>query len=253
MSNPGIMEPKSRILLPLDTDTTEKAVSLALKLSGHVAGFKIGLELINAVGFGIFDDLREAVGDNIKIFYDCKFHDIPNTVAGATRAAARRGIWILDIHATGGAAMMRASVAAAKEAAPKNPPLVIAVTVLTSIDQGNLTGELGVNRSVSDHVVALACLAQDCGCDGVVASPHEVSAIRDACGDSFVLVVPGVRPAGADIGDQKRVMTPSEAVQAGADYLVIGRPIYAAPDPLAACKAINDELSQHIPSPASRP
>jgi orotidine-5'-phosphate decarboxylase len=215
---------------------------MALKLNGHVAGFKIGLELVNAAGFDVFDRLREAVGDDIKIFYDCKFHDIPNTVAGASRAAARRGLWMFNIHASGGPEMMKASVAAAREAAPGNPPLVIAVTVLTSIDQRNLTDALGVNRSVGDHVVSLARMAQDCGCDGVVASPHEVAAIRQACGDGFLLVVPGVRPVGADIGDQKRVMTPREAVAAGADYLVIGRPITGAPDPLAACEAINADL-----------
>jgi orotidine-5'-phosphate decarboxylase len=153
---------------------------------------------------------------------------------------------MFDVHASGGPEMMKAAVDAARETMPDNPPLVIAVTVLTSIDQMNLSNNLGVNRTVGDHVVSLASMARTSGCDGVVASPHEVAAIRAACGDDFVLVVPGVRPSGAALGDQKRVMTPAKAVAAGADYLVIGRPITGAPDPLAACAAINAEVANAL-------
>lgn len=241
------MHNTSRILLPLDTDTADKALAMASAVKDEIAGFKVGLELINAAGFTIFDRLSELESPAPKIFYDCKFHDIPNTVAGAVRAASKRGVWMLNIHATGGSAMMRAAVKAAEggaDAAGLNQkPLVIAVTILTSIDAHTLNTELSVNKSVADQVVSLAKLAQDCGCDGVVASAHEITALRQACGKDFTLVIPGIRPAGADIGDQKRVMTPLEAVNAGADYLVIGRPISAAPDPAAAARAINQEIN----------
>lgn len=238
------MHPTSRILLPLDTDTADKALALASQLRDEVAGFKVGLELINAAGFGLLDQLQVVAGPDVKIFYDCKFHDIPNTVAGASRAAARRGVWMFNVHASGGSAMLRAAVQAAADGAREAGtarPLVIAVTVLTSIDDAALRNELSVAISMPEQVVRLARLAQESGCDGVVASPHEIAALRAACGDDFTLVIPGVRPAGADIGDQKRVMTPGEAVRAGADFLVVGRPITAAPDPVAAARQVNAE------------
>lgn len=240
------MNQTSRILLPLDVDTADKAVDLAAKVQSEVFGFKVGLELINSAGVGIFDKLA-ALG-NPKIFYDCKYHDIPNTVGGAARAAARRGLWMFNIHASGGSAMLKAAVKGAEDGASEGghavKPLVIAVTVLTSIDQTALVDELGVTgRTVEQQVIALARLAQDAGCDGVVASAHEIVALRAACGPDFKLVIPGIRPAGADVGDQKRVMTPAEAVKAGADYLVIGRPISAAPDPASAARQINAETA----------
>lgn len=238
------MNAQSKILIPLDVDTAEKALALARTLAGEVAGYKVGLELINAAGFGLFGELKAQAGADTKIFYDCKFHDIPNTVFGASRAAARRGVWMFNVHASGGCAMMQAAVQGAKEGAdaagvPKS--LVIAVSVLTSISPEILREELGVSRSMTEQVVHLARLAQDSGCDGLVASPHEIEAVRDACGPDFTLVIPGVRPAGAALGDQKRVMTPGEAVKAGAHYLVVGRPITAASDPREAAAAINRE------------
>ena len=239
------MHPTSKILLPLDTDTAEKAVSWASILQGEVGGFKIGLELINAAGLGIFDQLKAVAGPDVKIFYDCKFHDIPNTVAGAARAAAKHGLLMFNIHASGGQAMMQAAVRAAAEGADSAgvaKPLVIAVTVLTSINTHLLNDELGIPQTADEYAVRLARLAQDSGCDGVVASAHEIAAIRQVCGPDFCLVIPGIRPAGADLGDQKRVLTPFDAVRAGADYLVIGRPITAAPDPVAAARAINAEI-----------
>lgn len=241
------MNAASKTLVALDTGTAEKALRLAEQLQGEVAGFKVGLELVNAAGFGLFDDLKALAGPDVKIFYDCKFHDIPNTVAGASRAAARRGVWMFNVHASGGSAMLRAAVQGAAEGAAQAGvagPLVIAVSVLTSISAETLRDELGVTRSLSDQVVALARLAQDAGCDGLVASPHEIGAIRAACGPGFVLVIPGVRPFGADAGDQKRVLTPGEAVRAGADYLVVGRPITAAPDPALAARQINAETAE---------
>ena len=244
MPNLALMN-TSKTLVPLDVDTTKKALDLAGQLAGEVAGYKVGLELINAAGFGLFDDLKAQAGPDAKLFYDCKFHDIPNTVLGAARAAARRGVWMLNVHASGGSAMMQAAVQGAAEGAdaagvPK--PLVIAVSVLTSISPEILKNELGISRSLTEQVVHLARLAQDAGCDGLVASPHEIEAVRKACGPDFVLVIPGVRPAGADLGDQKRVMTPGEAVHAGADYIVVGRPITASPDPRQAAAAINKEI-----------
>ena len=187
----------------------------------------------------IFERLR-AVNPSLRIFYDAKFHDIPNTVAGAVRAASRYRPWMLNIHASGGRAMMEAAVEAAHQS--EEPPLVIAVTVLTSLDQSVLSDELGVTRLLSDHVVALAKAAQQAGCDGVVASPREIASIKAACGRDFLVVTPGVRPAGSAIGDQKRVTTPCEAVTAGANYIVIGRPITAAPDPAAALRAVLEEI-----------
>lgn len=230
---------KDKIILPLDVDTADKAVDLVTALKDDVGAFKVGLELVNSAGLGIFEKITKAGAG--RIFYDCKFHDIPNTVAGASRAAVRLGVWMFNVHCAGGAAMMKAAKDAAVEESAKTGkpcPLVIGVTVLTSIDQTVLSDEMRVPGTVADQVVHLARLAQQAGLDGVVSSPHEIELIREACGPSFLIVTPGVRPAGADIGDQKRVMTPSEAVAKGADYLVIGRPIIKADDPAAAARMI---------------
>ncbi len=232
----------SKILLPLDFPSADAALAMAAQTHNDVAGFKIGLELVNAAGFDIFARLQDQVGPETRIFYDCKFHDIPNTVAGAVRAASRRNVWMLNVHAVGGGEMMRAACRAAGEgadAAHAACPLVVAVTVLTSTHAHALQTEMGVSQPLDQYVVHLARLAQDSGCDGVVASPLETASIRAACGPDFLIVTPGVRPLGADAGDQKRIMTPGEAVRAGADYLVVGRPITSAPDPGEAARAIN--------------
>jgi len=237
---------KDKIVLPLDVDSAEKAVELATLLKDDVGAFKVGLELINSAGFGVFDEIRRVGAE--QIFYDCKFHDIPNTVAGASRAAAKLGVWMFNVHCAGGFAMMKAAKDAAMETAGrlgKAQPLVIGVTVLTSIDKATLNDDLRVAGTVADQVVHFAKLAREAGLDGVVASPHEIELIRAACGEGFLIVTPGVRPTGADIGDQKRVMTPSEAVSKGADYLVIGRPITGANDPKAAAQAIAEEIAQN--------
>jgi orotidine-5'-phosphate decarboxylase len=189
--------------------------------------------------------VAEVVGNRGDLFLDLKYHDIPNTVAGAVRAATKLQPMILNIHAGGGPAMMRAALEAADGESVRlgiPRPKVIAVTVLTSMDDGDL-GAVGQQGPAADQVVRLARLTRDCGLDGVVCSPREIAAIRDACGPDFTLVVPGIRPAGAAAGDQKRVMTPREAVDAGADWLVIGRPITAAPDPAAAARDILRELA----------
>jgi orotidine-5'-phosphate decarboxylase len=236
-----------RIIIPLDVDSEEKAVELVRKLAGEVGVFKVGLELFNVAGPGIFDKIRSAGAE--RIFYDAKLHDIPNTVAGAVSAAVHHGLWMLNVHTTGGKAMMQAAVEAAKRESEKlgiEPPKMIGVTILTSIDTMMLTEELRIASGLVTHVVHLAKLAKSAGMDGVVASPQEIESIREALGSDFLIVTPGVRPAGADIGDQRRVMTPGAAMASGADYLVIGRPITKADDPAAAAKAIAQEMTHPL-------
>lgn len=233
-----------RLLIALDFDNAETPLRLARSLAGRVGGFKVGLELVNAAGTDIFERLRDAGAE--RIFYDAKFHDIPNTVAGAVRAAARRGVWMVNVHASGGAAMLRAAAEAAREgsgqAGRSQPPLVIGVTVLTSIAQDVLNNDLRVGGTVEEQAVHLATLCREAGLDGVVASAHEAPAIKRACGQDFLTVIPGVRPAGAATHDQARVATPAEAVRLGADYLVIGRAVTRADDPAAAVAAIAEEI-----------
>ena len=233
----------NRILVALDVDSRDKALALADTLRGTVAGYKIGKQLFTAEGPDVVRALT-ARGD--RVFLDLKFHDIPNTVAGAVRSAMLTGAWMVNVHASGGSAMMRAAAQAAHDTAAKTGaprPLVIGVTVLTSMDEAALA-EVGTTRRVMEQVVHLARLAQAAGLDGVVASPKEIAAIRAACGPDFHIVTPGIRPAGqAGTDDQARTLTPAEAVAAGATYLVIGRPITAAGDPRAAAEAIAAETA----------
>ncbi|MCC7123974.1 MAG: orotidine-5'-phosphate decarboxylase [Acidobacteria bacterium] len=232
----------NRILVALDVDSRAKALHLADQLRGTVAGYKIGKQLFTAEGP---DVVRALTSRGDRVFLDLKFHDIPNTVAGAVKSAIATGAWMVNVHASGGSAMMRAAATAAREQAAKlgvTPPLVIGVTVLTSMDEAALA-EIGTTRSVLEQVVHLARLAKDAGLDGVVASPQEIAAIRAACGPDFAIVTPGIRPAGeAGKDDQARTLTPAQAVAAGATYLVIGRPITAASDPRAAAEGIAAEL-----------
>lgn len=229
--------PHSRIFVALDTTDLAQAEKLARSLVGVVGGIKIGLELYSARGI---EGVKRLADVGLPLFLDLKFHDIPNTVASAVRAALPLKPSILNVHASGGAAMMRAAAEAVADA-DGVPPKLIAVTVLTSLDEHDLV-LVGQNGPVADQVLRLANLAQGAGIDGVVCSPQEVALLRAKCGENFLLVVPGIRPAWAASGDQKRVMTPAEAIAAGADYLVIGRPITAAPDPRAAAERIAAEL-----------
>jgi len=179
-----------------------------------------------------------------KVFLDLKFHDIPNTVAHAVRSAAKLGVFMMNIHAMGGSEMMSAASSAAAEAAAANPgnrPILLGVTVLTSMDQASI-GEIGVDRKIGEEVITLARLAKDAGLDGVVASPNETSLIRQNLGKDFVIVTPGIRPAGSEKGDQKRTMAPDSAIRAGADYIVVGRPVIEAKDPAGAAKNIIKEM-----------
>ena len=183
--------------------------------------------------------IRRLVDDGFDVFLDLKFHDIPNTVTGACKAAAAMGVWMLNVHAIGGRVMMEAARAAVGSG--PDSPLLIAVTMLTSLNNADLK-EMGLGGEPADHVVRLARLAESCGLDGVVCSAHEIHLIREVCTTDFRLITPGIRPAGSGVGDQRRIMTPGDALRAGSDYLVIGRPITAAAEPMRALAAIEKEL-----------
>ena len=226
-----------QLLVALDVDTSRDARALADALRGIVGGFKIGSRLFTSDGPSIVEELA-ARGD--RVFLDLKFHDIPNTVAGSVAAAVRLGAWMINVHASGGAAMMRAARDAADDEAARvgRPrPILIAVTVLTNLNQEALA-DVGIAHEIPDHVGRLATLAQTSGLDGVVASAQEIALIRHRCGPSFGIITPGIRGAGDAKGDQSRTMSAPDALAAGASYLVVGRPIIAAPDPRAAAERI---------------
>ena len=239
-------DPKDKIIVALDVESADQARSIVAELSDSVGAFKIGLQLFTAEGPRFVRDLVER---GAKIFLDLKFHDIPNTVAKASVEAARLGVWMFNVHALGGSEMMRRTaeeVANVCERESIAKPKVIAVTVLTSSNRETLV-ETGVSGETESQVLRLAELTAKCGLDGVVASPQEIRAIRTSVlSNDFLIVTPGIRPSNATNDDQKRVMTPAEAVSEGADYLVIGRPITAARDRAKAVEDIITELSQRI-------
>ena len=226
------------VFVALDTPSFDRASELARALKPFVGGVKLGLEFYGAKGP---ERVRAVVATGIPVFLDLKLHDIPNTVSGAMKALAPLGAAIVNVHASGGAAMMRAAAEAARSS--ERRAKIIAVTVLTSLEDRDLP-EIGLSGSALAQAVRLATLAKQSGLDGVVCSPHEIAAVRAACGSGFLIVTPGVRPAGGEFGDQKRVMTPLQVVEAGADILVIGRPITAAPDPVQAARQIAAELGR---------
>jgi orotidine-5'-phosphate decarboxylase len=239
-----IEQPHERVFVALDVDSGARALELAHTLRGVVGGFKIGSRLFTLEGPGL---VRALADTGSRVFLDLKFHDIPNTVAQAVESAVLTGAWMVNVHASGGRSMMESAGRAARETAARNQrsqPLMIAVTVLTSMDQPTLRS-VGVDRALETHVVALAKLTKDAGLDGVVASPLETAAIRQTCGPDFVIVTPGIRgaAAGTEKNDQARTMGPAEAVRAGATYIVVGRPIIGAADPLAAAEGIVEELN----------
>ncbi|MBM3952387.1 MAG: orotidine-5'-phosphate decarboxylase [Rhodospirillales bacterium] len=235
---PNALSPAERLFVALDTADADAAVALAGKLKGVAGGVKLGKEFFTAHGPA---GVARVAAKGLPVFLDLKFHDIPNTVAGAIKAALALKPFMLNVHASGGAAMMRAAAQAASEPGAVRP-LVVAVTVLTSLDDDDLRA-VGMRPPVAEQAVRLARLAHASGLDGVVCSAKESMAIRGACGRGFRLVVPGIRPAWAEAGDQKRIVTPSEAIALGADYLVVGRPITGARDPVAAAKRVVAEIA----------
>ena len=239
-------EAKNRMFVALDVPSADEALELVRKLSGCTRMFKIGSQLFTAAGPAL---VREIVFSGAKVFLDLKYHDIPNTVGAAAAGAARLGVFMFNVHAAGGMEMMRRALDEAAEAAEAighERPLVIAVTMLTSVDAGMLP-QIGIGRSMAEQVTSLATLAVEAGLDGVVASPQEATLIRQAVArPQFVIVTPGIRPAETSLDDQKRVLTPAAAIKAGADYLVVGRAITAAKDPLVSTQRILAEIDKAL-------
>ncbi|MEQ8236559.1 MAG: orotidine-5'-phosphate decarboxylase [Syntrophomonadaceae bacterium] len=237
------MEAKDRIVLALDVDTAEEAVALVKKLSGYVGVFKIGMQLYNSIGPSIVHRVHDLGG---RVFVDLKLHDIPNTVASAAKVLTRLNAYMFNVHAAGGREMMRQAAGAAVSEAQRmgsEIPIVLAVTVLTSMSQQELETEMYVTGlKVEELVVKWALMAQESGLGGVVCSPQEITPIRKACGPDFKIVTPGIRPLWSAPNDQKRITTPRQALEQGADYMVIGRPIIQAADPCAAAQKIIEEL-----------
>jgi orotidine-5'-phosphate decarboxylase len=237
---------KERLIVALDVDSVEEALSLVSRLQDHVGVFKVGMQLFNSEGPDVVRRIQNAGG---RVFLDLKLHDIPNTVGQASAVLTRQRVFMFNVHTAGGSEMMKKAVDMTRQEAVDSGiplPLVIGVTVLTSINQDILENEMGVARSVEEQVVRWAQLAKASGLNGVVASPKEIRAIRAACGNDFLIITPGVRPAWAAVNDQKRVMTPKEAVEAGASYLVVGRPITGAADPVEAAKRIVEEMEEGL-------
>jgi orotidine-5'-phosphate decarboxylase len=233
---------RNPLVLPLDLPDAAHALAMIREMKESVGAFKIGLELFHAAGPRIFADARDAGAE--RVFYDAKLCDIPNTVAGAGRVIGGWGVWMVTVHTLGGLRMMRAAREALQEGAAQAgfaPPLVVGVTLLTSLDDEEIQGELGLSGGLSSNVVRLASLARSAELDGVVCSPQEAAAVRRECGSEFAIVTPGIRPAGTAAGDQRRVSTPAQAIAAGADYLVVGRALTAASDPRAAARSLLSE------------
>ena len=233
-----INDARKRLIVALDVPTAATADELVNRLEGTCQWFKVGLELFTAAGPAVLEPL---VARGHSVFLDLKFHDIPNTVAGAVRSAAALGARMLTVHAAGGPAMLAAARSALEGLS--EPPQLLAVTVLTSMDEAQLRAA-GVERAPAEQVGLLAKMGLEAGIRGFVCSPQEVAALRALTGPEGVLVVPGIRPAGADTGDQKRIATPAEALRQGASYLVVGRPITQAPDPAQAADAILKEMAE---------
>jgi len=230
------MQAKDRLIVALDVPSATQARRLVQSIGEAVTTFKVGKQLFTAEGPQF---VRELVASGRKVFLDLKFHDIPNTVAAAVRAAAELGVTMLNVHASGGSKMLRAAVEAAAQSQTK--PMVLAVTVLTSLSDADLQ-EIGISATVLSQVVRFATLARSVGCGGIVASAQEARELRRALGEDFAIVTPGVRPAGSAAGDQSRIVTPRDAIAAGASHIVVGRPILDAPDPAQAAADIVAEI-----------
>ena len=227
----------NKIIVALDYEKESDALALVDQIDPSLCRLKVGKEMFTTLGINFVKQLHQR---NFDVFLDLKYHDIPNTVARAVRSAADLGVWMVDLHASGGLRMME-EAKRILEPYGKDAPLLIAVTVLTSMEDLDLL-QIGINASPMEQVLRLAHLTQRAGLDGVVCSPQEVEILRNACGEEFKLVTPGIRPIGADFGDQRRVMTPTAAIRAGSDYLVIGRPITKADNPVEVLRSINASI-----------
>ena len=227
----------SKIIVALDYEKEAEALALVDQIDPNLCRLKVGKEMFTTLGMNFVKQLHQR---NFDVFLDLKYHDIPNTVARAVRSAADLGVWMVDLHASGGLRMME-EAKRILEPYGKDAPLLIAVTVLTSMEDLDLL-QIGINASPMEQVLRLAHLTQRAGLDGVVCSPQEVEILRNACGEDFKLVTPGIRPVGADFGDQRRVMAPTAAIRAGSDYLVIGRPITKADNPVEVLRSINASI-----------
>ena len=227
----------SKIIVALDYEKEAEALALVDQIDPSLCRLKVGKEMFTTLGINFVKQLHQR---NFDVFLDLKYHDIPNTVARAVRSAADLGVWMVDLHASGGLRMME-EAKRILEPYGKDAPLLIAVTVLTSMEDLDLL-QIGINASPMEQVLRLAHLTQRAGLDGVVCSPQEVEILRNACGEEFKLVTPGIRPIGADFGDQRRVMTPTAAIRAGSDYLVIGRPITKTDNPAEVLRSINGSI-----------
>jgi orotidine-5'-phosphate decarboxylase len=250
MPDTALTAARDRLVLALDLDEAADALEEAARLRGELRWIKVATRLYTSAGAELVRELRRMGFD---VFLDLKFHDIPEQVEGACRAAARLGASILTVHGGGGRAMLEAAVrgaAAGAALAGVGKPSVLAVTVLTSLDATDLA-DAGIARPLDEQVLAIARLARAAACDGVVASPRELALLRPALPPPFRILTPGIRPAGAEKGDQKRVTTPGDAVRLGADWLVVGRPILAAADRVAACRTILHEMADSIANPGT--
>ena len=227
----------NKIIVALDYEKESDALALVDQIDPNLCRLKVGKEMFTTLGMNFVKQLHQR---NFDVFLDLKYHDIPNTVARAVRSAADLGVWMVDLHASGGLRMME-EAKRILEPYGKDAPLLIAVTVLTSMEDLDLL-QIGINASPMEQVLRLAHLTQRAGLDGVVCSPQEVEILRNACGEEFKLVTPGIRPIGADFGDQRRVMTPTAAIRAGSDYLVVGRPITKADNPAEVLRSINTSI-----------
>ncbi len=231
------LEQSKKVLIALDYDDQQTALNFVKQLSPDSCRLKVGKEMFTYFGPAF---VKELIDLGFDVFLDLKFHDIPNTVAKAVTAAAKMGVWMVNVHASGGVEMMTKAKHALEQFGDK-APLLIAVTVLTSMDAAELT-RLGIDKTPEEQVIYLAKLAKESGLDGVVCSAQEARKLKAELGEDFKLVTPGIRPAGSDAGDQKRIMTPKQAIDDGSDYLVVGRPITQSADPVAVLKEINDSL-----------
>jgi len=242
---------KDRLVLALDVNTMEEAKELVCELKDYVGVFKVGLQLFTSVGPDIIKLIRDEGGE---IFFDGKFHDIPNTVAKASANLIKHGVTFFNLHTTGGSKMISTTVKLAKETAkslglPK--PTILGVTVLTSFGQRTLTEELLINQNIDDYVGKLAKLGRDSGLDGIIASATDIPKIKKECGEDFIILCPAIRPTWSVVNDQIRVVPPSDAVKMGVDYLVVGRPITSAKDRVSAAKLVLDEINEAMEEVAS--